>query len=80
MGYFYDILSELEQLLPVREVLIQQVETTPDEWITKETKADTRGGHLHEHGRGGEQSNRNSRNKNASQPESRRLLREGRSG
>lgn len=52
MGNHLDVLSDLKQLLPVWEVFIQQVETTPDEGITKETEADTRGGHFHKHGRG----------------------------
>ena len=73
-GSFY-ILPDLKQLLPVREVLVQQVETTPDKGITKETKADTRGHHFHEHCGCGQQPNSDCWNENADQLDSRRLLR-----
>lgn len=44
------ILSEFQVFLPVRDVFVQEIKTTPDEGVTKEAKTNTGGSHLHEHG------------------------------
>ena len=80
LRWVFDILSDLKQLLPVGEILVQQIKTTPNEWITKETETDNCSRHFHEHGRGGEQANSDGWNQNTTKFESRRLLGKGRSG
>ena len=47
----FDLLPELKKTLPIRNVAIQQVQSTPDERITEEAKPDTSGAHFHDHRR-----------------------------
>ena len=43
------LLPYFEELLPVRVILIEPVQTAPNERVAKETEAYTHCGHLHEH-------------------------------
>lgn len=50
-----DLLSELQEFLPIRNRPVEQVKTTPDEWISEEAESNTGRSHLHEHRRSRQQ-------------------------
>ena len=72
------LLFKLKIFLPIWNLTIQEVKTTPDQWVAKEAKAHSSISGLHKHRGGGEQSYRNYWDENASQSETRSLLRERR--
>jgi hypothetical protein len=72
-----DSLSNLEKLLPIWELAIEQIQTTPDKWVTKEASADSKGRHFHEHRWRNQKRNKDARCNDRGELDTRFVLGEG---